>query len=191
MLSKEMLEALYQKEAVDGDDDGFRNYRVDAFFWWLDRKLTPVQIKKLYRLTFYEKPGKHLRSSINRHPDCTEPLRKALFGYTRREIPNFSKQRLAELLQFPKEWLEWDMYPDTLFLEHRKQFQPGNESSSENERNEVFHYWLARDLTEVQILKLVQLARLDPDPLMGEDVARHILKHKNCPPQVKQVLQKT
>ena len=130
-----------------------------------------------------------MRSSINRHSACTEPLRKTLFGYTKQEIPNFNKTRLAELLQFPKEWLAWKMYPDELFLEHRKQFQPGNESDSENERSETFHYWLSRELSEGHFIKLLKLSTLDPDPLMAEKIQDHIRKHKNCPPKVKQLLE--
>ena len=193
MLPKAMLVALYKSYASDtesdADDGGYRNFRLDAFFWWLEGDLTEEQIKKLFRLASFEKSEKHMRSSINRHKDCTEPLRKELFGYTRKEIPRFTKNKLAEVLHFPKEWLTWKMYPESLFLEHRKQFQPGNESDSENERNETFHYWLSRELTEDQFTKLIKLSFLDPDPTMAEDVRDHIRKHKNCPQKVKKSLQ--
>jgi hypothetical protein len=130
-----------------------------------------------------------MRSSINRHKDCTESLRNELFGYTQREIPKLTKEKLARLLHFPKEWLAWKMYPDEIFLAHRKLFQPGNESDSENERNETFHYWLSRELTEDQLIKLVKLSLLDPDPMMAENTQAHIRKHKNCTPKVKKLLQ--
>lgn len=190
MLPDAMLEELYELYQSNTEEEGgYRNFRLDAFFYWMERELTEIQVKKLFRLSFFEKSGNHMRSSINRHKDCTESLRMELFGYTKQEIPKFTKNKLAELLDFPEEWLAWGMYPDELFLEHRKSFQPGNESDSENERNEVFHYWLSRELTEDQLIKLVQLSQLDPDPLMVEKIQNHIQKHKNCTPKVKKMLQ--
>ena len=192
MLSASLLEDLYQSyqaETQNNDDDAdFKNFRLDAFFWWLERDLTEEQIKKLFRLSSFESSEKHLKSSLNRHRNCTEPLRKELFGYTRKEIPKFNKGRLAELLHFSKEWLEWKMYPDEVFLEHRREFQPGDEAGSELNRNGVFHYWLARELTEDQIIKLIKLSQLDPDPSMADDVRRHIQKHKNCTSKIKTLL---
>jgi hypothetical protein len=193
MLPNEILEILYksyQSNAKENaEDEGYRNFRLDAYFYWLEGDLTEEQIKKLYQLASFEKSGKYMRSSINRHKDCTEPLRKELFGYTQKEIPRFTKNKLAEILHFPKEWLEWKMYPDSLFFDHRKQFQPGNESDSENERSETFHHWLSRELTEDQIIKLIKLSQLDPDPMMVENIQSHIRKHKNCTPKVKKLLQ--
>ena len=186
----EKLYQLYQSDAQKDEDNGdFRKYRLEAFFCWLEGDLTAEQIKKLFRLSFPESTGKHLRSSINRHKDCTEPLRKELFGYTKKEIPRFNKSRLAELLHFPKEWLEWRMYPDELFLAHRKEFRPGDEASSENNRNRAFHYWLSRELNEEQFIKLVKLSLHDPDPFMVEDVRNHIQKHKNCTNKIRKFLQ--
>ena len=192
MLPDELLEKLYKhyqsNTQENSSEGGYRNFRLDAFFYWLEKDLIPVQIKKLFQLSFHEKSGKYMRSSINRHKNCTESLRMELFGYTRQEIPSFTKNRLAEILEFPTEWLEWDMYPEELFLEHRKKFMPGNESDAENERNEVFHYWLSRELTEDQLLRLVKLSQLDPDLLMAEDIQNHIKNHKSCTPKVKELL---
>ena len=193
MLPAEMLEDLYKSYEASAEEDseeaGYRNFRLDAFFYWLEGDLTEEQIKKLFKLSFLEKSGKYMRSSINRHKDCTESLRKELFGYTQKEIPRFTKNKLAEILHFPKEWLEWKMYPQEMFLEHRKLFQPGNESDSENERNETFHHWLSRELTEDQLLRLIKLSQLDPDPTMSSNVRDHINKHKNCTPKVKKLLE--
>jgi hypothetical protein len=193
MLPDTMLEKffkIYQSNTQEkSKEGGYRNFRLDAFFYWLGGDLTEQQIKKLFKLSSFEKSGKYMRSSINRHKDCSESLRMELFGYTQYEIPKFTKKRLAELLDFPQEWLTWEMYPEEMFVAHRKLFQPGNESDSENERNETFHYWLSRELTEDQLLKLVQLSQLDPDPLMAENIQGHIQKHKNCTPNVKNSLQ--
>ncbi len=193
MLPDSMLKKLYESYKLNTEEDslegGYRNFRLDAFFYWLDGDLTENQIRNLFRLSSFEKSGKYMRSSINRHKDCTEPIRKELFGYTKDEIPKFIKTQLAEILGFPKEWLAWRMYPDDLFLKHRKLFQPGNESDSENERCEAFHHWLSRELKEDQLLKLTQLAQLDPDPLMAMNIQSHIRKHKNCTPKVKKLLE--
>ena len=193
MLPARLLEKLYQLYQSDAqkdvDNEDFRKFRLEAFFFWLEGDLTKDQIKKLFRLSFPETTGEHLRSSINRHKDCTEPLRKALFGYTTKEIPKFNISKLAELLHFPKEWLMWRMYPNELFLAHRKEFQPGDEASSENNRNRAFHYWLSRELKEEQLIKLVKLTLQDPDPLMAEDIQPHIKKHKNCTDKIKKFLQ--
>ena len=190
MLPKPLLEELYALNAEEDDEEGgYRNFRLDAFFYWLKQELTEVQIKKLFQLSLFEKSGKYMRSSINRHKNCSESLRMELFGYTKLDIPKFTKIRLAELLEFPKEWLAWEMYPDELFERHKNQFQPGNESDSDNERNEVFHYWLAKELTEDQLIQLARLSLLDPDSLMVEKVQDHIQKHKSCTPKVKELLQ--
>jgi hypothetical protein len=192
MLPVEILGELYKlhqsNAEKDSDEGGYRNFRLDVFFYWLAGDLTEEQIRKLFRLSFLEKSGKYMRSSINRHKDCSESLRKELFGYTEKGIPKFTKDKLAEILLFPKEWLEWKMYPDSLFFEHRNQFQPGNESDSENERSETFHHWLSKELTEDQLLKLVKLSQLDPDPTMAKTIQDHIEKHKNCTPKVKKSL---
>jgi hypothetical protein len=193
MLPNEILEKLYRlhqsNTEKDNEEGGYRNSRLDVFFYWLAGDLTEEHIRKLFRLSSLEKSGKYMRSSINRHKDCSESLRKELFGYTEKGIPKFTKEKLAEILHFPKEWLKWKMYPDSLFFEHRKQFQPGNESDSENERNETFHHWLSKELTEDQLLKLVRLSQLDPYPTMASDIKDHINKHKNCTPKVKKLLQ--
>ena len=76
-----------------------------------------------------------------------------------------------------------------MVLAHRKEFRPGDEAGSENNRNRTFHYWLSSELTEEQLVKLVKLSLLDPDPLMAEDVRNHIKKHKNCTPKIKKLLQ--
>lgn len=192
MLPDPMVEEFYKiyqsgikEKSTEG---GYRNFRLDAFFYWLERELTELQIKKLFQLSQFEKSGEYMRSSINRHKDCTESLRMELFGYTRHEIPTFTKNRLADLLDFPQEWLSWEMYPDEMFVAHKQQFQPGDESDSENERNETFHYWLSRELDEEQLRKLVQLSQLDPDPVMAENIQDHIQNHKNCTPSVKELL---
>ena len=106
MLPEDMLEKLYKlyksNTRENTAEGGYRNFRLDAFFYWLERDLTPIQIKKLFQLSFHEKSGKYMRSSINRHKDCSESLRMELFGYTKQEVPSFTQERLADLLGFPE-----------------------------------------------------------------------------------------
>jgi hypothetical protein len=47
---------------------------------------------------------------------------------------------------------------------------------------------LSKELTEDQLLKLVKLSQLDPDPTMAKTIQDHIEKHKNCTPKVKKSL---
>ena len=189
MLPAEMLEDIYKSYESNTDEDseevGYRNSRLDAFFYWLEGGLTEEQVKKLFKLSFLEKSGEYMRSSINRHKDCTESLRKELFGYTQKEISRLTKNKLAEILHFPKEWLEWKMYPEELFLEHRKLFQPGNESDSENERNETFHHWLSRELTEVQLLRLISYPNSTPTPPWRQTSATISINIKTAHPKLR------
>jgi len=54
-----MLDELYALSADEDDEEGgYRNSRLDAFFYWLRQDLTKVQIKKLFQLSLFEKSGK-------------------------------------------------------------------------------------------------------------------------------------
>ena len=61
MLPNEMLEDLYKlyesNTEEDSEEVGYRNFRLDAFFYWLEGDLTEEQIKKLFKLSFLEKSG--------------------------------------------------------------------------------------------------------------------------------------
>jgi hypothetical protein len=50
------------------------------------------------------------------------------------------KKEFLKLLSFPNQWIEYDMYPDELFLIQKKEFRP------EHTRNGAFHWWLCKTL---------------------------------------------
>jgi hypothetical protein len=86
------------------------------------------------------------------------------------------KADFLTLMKFPKEWATYEMYPDELFNGQVSQYQPGDENAGEHDRNGAFHWWLRRSPTREQLDKLLRLAALDPDRMMGDDVRNHIRK---------------
>jgi hypothetical protein len=81
-----------------------------------------------------------------------------------------TKDEFLNLMCFPSQWKEWDMYPKELFEGQISRYVPGNEASSEHDRNEAFHWWLKRELSQDQFEKLEKLTHLDPDAGLGADV---------------------
>jgi len=83
------------------------------------------------------------------------------------------------LMKFPLEWFSWGMYPDELFEWQVSGYSPGHEDGSEHDRNGAFHWWLRRSPTQDELDKLLRLAALDPDPLLGNDVRKYIRQASN------------
>jgi hypothetical protein len=79
-------------------------------------------------------------------------------------------------MKFPNEWAAYEMYPDELFNGQVSQYKPGDENAAEHDRNGAFHWWLRRSPTREQLEKLLRLASLDPDRMMGDDVRSYIRK---------------
>ncbi len=88
------------------------------------------------------------------------------------------KSAFLELMHFPKEWLEFGLYPDELFIGQVDNYILGDEDGSEHYRNGAFHWWLKRNPTREQLSNLVQLTFLDRDSLMATDVRDYILREK-------------
>jgi hypothetical protein len=88
------------------------------------------------------------------------------------------KSEFLKLMNYPDEWVKLDMYPDELFAKQVSAYVPGDERGAEHDRNGAFHWWLRTDPTKEQLSKLIQLAALDPDLGLGEDVCGHIRKAK-------------
>jgi hypothetical protein len=87
-----------------------------------------------------------------------------------------TKAQFLKLMQFPIEWTSFEMYPDELFQWQLATYEPGHEAGSEHDRNGAFHWWLRRTPNRDQLQKLLRLAALDPDPLLGTDLRNYIRK---------------
>ncbi len=98
------------------------------------------------------------------------------------------KSEFMQLMSIPTEWEAFGMYPDELFAVQMKHFNPSHIEGSEHDRNGMFHWWLRRQPSKSDLIKLVTLSRLDPDQLMGEDVRSHIARAKNADGDVQAAL---
>jgi len=87
-----------------------------------------------------------------------------------------TKKKFLKLMSFPEEWLSWEMYPNELAELQIKQYQPGNENSSEHFRFGAFCWWEHNFKCLEDIEKLIRLAELDPDSGMGE----HAINRLSC-----------
>jgi len=101
-----------------------------------------------------------------------------------------NKAEFLSLMGYPPEWIEWEMYPDTLFEKQFEMYRAGDERGAEHDRNGAFHWWLKQNLTADQLAKLVALSFKDPDPIMADDVRRHIERRPDLPPEVRRLLTK-
>jgi hypothetical protein len=99
------------------------------------------------------------------------------------------KEQFLLLMHFPREWLDWDMYPDELFGAQLKLYKRGDERASEHDRNGAFHWWLLTNPegqskrkapSKAQLKRLVKLTFLDPDKGMAADVRTYIAKAEEC-----------
>ncbi len=92
------------------------------------------------------------------------------------------KGDFLSLMRFPMQWLDWDMYPDELFEGQVGRYSPGDEDGAEHDRNEAFHWWRKRQLSQDQYKKLSQLTYLDPDKGLGADVRTYLERAKPANP---------
>jgi hypothetical protein len=98
------------------------------------------------------------------------------------------KRKFLRLMHYPSQWMDWGMYPDELFDLQMSGYKAGDERGMEHERNGAFHWWLRRNPTTKQLLKLISLTYLDPDELMAADVRRYIAKAAKCDPEILRML---
>ena len=87
-------------------------------------------------------------------------------------------------MQFPKEWFELDMFLEDFADFYIARYELGQEESSEHTRSGAFHWWLKRNPSKEQLIKLARLTFVDPDPLMAADVRSYIAKADNCDKEV-------
>lgn len=95
-------------------------------------------------------------------------------------------------MQYPPEWVAWDMLTEELLDIQIGEYYPGSERASEHYRNGAFNYWLHKDPSKDVLIKLAKLSFLDPDTLMAEWLRNeYIAKAQYADEEVKQVLSKS
>lgn len=80
----------------------------------------------------------------------------------------------TRLMKFPPEWAAWKLLPEAFLGEAARRYRPGDEDGPEHDRNAVFCWWLKQAPSAEVLEKLMALAWLDPDPVLGADVRRRI-----------------
>jgi hypothetical protein len=90
-----------------------------------------------------------------------------------------TKNEFLTIMRFPSEWEALGMYPDELFSGQQAIYKPGDEKGSEHDRNGAFHWWLRKPPDKTELMNLVRLAALDPDPLLGNSVRQYIYHSNN------------
>lgn len=92
-----------------------------------------------------------------------------------------TKQEFIKLMQYPREWVEWDMLPDEMLNRQIANYGAGGERASGCCRNDAFHFWLRGTPSKDVLLKLIRLSFLDPDPLMAYSLRKdYIAKAENA-----------
>lgn len=90
-----------------------------------------------------------------------------------------TKDEYMKLMNFPKEWSEFNLFPEELFQEHLDYYNPGSENASAHVRAGVFSWWLRQEPTKEQLSKLVTLAFFDPDQFIANHIRSSIKYAKN------------
>lgn len=100
-----------------------------------------------------------------------------------------SKTEFVRRMQYPREWLEWDMLPDELIDSQIAAYESDVEPAPERYRNQAFHFWLRTKPSKDILLKLIRLSYLDPEPLMSYCLRKdHIATAENADAEVLQAL---
>ena len=97
-------------------------------------------------------------------------------------------ESFLELMNFPRAWQEWGMFPPELADSVVEKYKKGDEAGSEHDRNGAFHWWLRQSPGVSVLVKLVKLSALDPDPLMARDVRRYIRSSVNADDHVRRMI---
>lgn len=102
-----------------------------------------------------------------------------------------TRNEFIQLMQYPREWCEWDMLPVELIDAQIAEYQPGSEHAAEHYRNAAFHFWLRRNPGKTILLKLIKLSYLDPDPLASYAFRKeHLANAENTDEEVAQALRR-
>lgn len=99
-----------------------------------------------------------------------------------------NKIEFLKLMNYPMEWLDWEMYPDELFIAQRDGYKSGHENGSEHDRHGAFQWCLKRNPSEDELIKLVKLSYLDAETGMGAYVRYYILKAEFCNDGIRELI---
>ena len=92
-----------------------------------------------------------------------------------------TKDAFIKLMQYPREWVEWNMLPDELINSQLAEYAPGSEQAAEHYRNGAFHFWLRQKPGKEILIKLIKLSYLDPNPLTSYVLRKeHIANAENA-----------
>lgn len=98
------------------------------------------------------------------------------------------KDKFLEIMKFPREWDALGIFPDKLSDVLCAQYEVGHEAGSEHDRNGAFHWWNRQNPSREVLLNLIELSRLDPDPLMAADARRYIARSANADEEIRQMV---
>ena len=87
-----------------------------------------------------------------------------------------NKSRFLEIMNFPREWNDWQLYPDELATIQMSEYKSCHEDASEHTRAGAFHWWLSKEPSIDILGKLLFLASIDPEPYLGLDIREYIRK---------------
>lgn len=85
-----------------------------------------------------------------------------------------TKNKFTKLMNYPAQWMIWNLYPTELFKLQLEEYEIGHENSSEHYRYGAFQWWISKKPSEEIKIKLFELSQFDSDPFMaytvGEDI---------------------
>jgi len=93
-----------------------------------------------------------------------------------------------KLMQFPPEWLGWQLIPTELAAIQLAGYDPEHEGAPEHDRHGAFQWWLKRNPSPETLVQLARLSWLDPDQPMALYVRECITKQPGCNTEVTDAL---
>lgn len=101
-----------------------------------------------------------------------------------------SKQEFLQLMNYPEEWEQFEMYPQELFEIQLSGYVDGNEKASEHDRFGAFLWWLEYLTSKEQLIALTKLSFFDADQLMASDVRKRIRESQYFDDEVATLMEK-
>jgi hypothetical protein len=93
-----------------------------------------------------------------------------------------------KLMEFPQEWGDWEMVPESFASLQASQCELGDENAPEHDRHGMFQWWLRQEPDATKLVLLARLSWLDPDEPMAASVRKAISKQTNFSSEVAQAI---